>query len=138
MSRNAVVEAVDQSWFWLFAAIIALYNGAVFLGLTRLGRLNLTSMLAEKVVSAEIAKQIAASAEERFVFTSKNRAVGALGAFVMVSFTWALGNIILYKSFYAADQVESIIDSVGTFYLASSALFAPYAFNQLSKAFRPT
>jgi hypothetical protein len=71
--------------------------------------------------------------------SSYSRIAGMIGAVVMAVFLWALGNIILYKCFGDASQVSevaTIMQNVGSFFLAGAALFAPYAANKLTSAFK--
>jgi len=68
--------------------------------------------------------------------TSYSRVAGMVGAIVLACFVWALGNVVLYKAFTAAGEVQALLGGLGTFFLAGASLFAPYAFNQLSAAFK--
>lgn len=68
--------------------------------------------------------------------TSYSRLAGIIGAVVLACFYWALANLIIYKAFYTPRDIKDIMDGVGTFTLSGSALFFPYAFNQLSTIFR--
>lgn len=63
--------------------------------------------------------------------TSYSRVTGMVGAMVIGCFVWGLGNVILFKAFIAPDDVPKLLSGVSPFLLSSSALFAPYAFNQL-------
>lgn len=68
--------------------------------------------------------------------TSYSRITGLFGAVVLTTFFWAMGNVILWRVATARDQdVEALIDSVWKFFLLGSALFLPYAFNQLRSVF---
>jgi hypothetical protein len=70
--------------------------------------------------------------------TSYSRVAGFVGMIVMASFLWAIGNIIIYKAFVqgGSDEIQKFLSSIGSFFLAGAALFAPYAFNQLKSAFQ--
>ncbi|MBV9635017.1 MAG: hypothetical protein JOZ40_10345 [Methylobacteriaceae bacterium] len=68
--------------------------------------------------------------------TSYSRAAGMVGAVVLSGFVWALGNVVLYKGFTAPTEIKDLLTGVAPFLLASSTLFAPYAFNQLSEVFK--
>jgi hypothetical protein len=65
---------------------------------------------------------------------SYSRACGSLGMIVMAGMLFALGNYILWASFF--DKSIDILDKIGSFFLAGSSLFAPYAFNQLGSVFK--
>ena len=67
--------------------------------------------------------------------TSYSRVAGVVGAIVLATFLWALGNIVLYFAIEDADKISTILGNVGDFFLAGAALFAPYAFNQLKHVF---
>lgn len=68
--------------------------------------------------------------------TSYSRITGLFGAVVLTTFFWAMGNLILWRVATARDQdVDALIDSVWKFFLLGSALFLPYAFNQLRSVF---
>jgi hypothetical protein len=70
--------------------------------------------------------------------TSYSRLSGFVGAIVLASFLWGLGNVILYKAFAenGPEEIQSLLSSIGSFFLAGAALFAPYAFNQLKGVFQ--
>jgi hypothetical protein len=67
--------------------------------------------------------------------TSYSRVTGLVGAVIVTSFFWAIGNIIIYKAFTQVSDIKLITESVGRFFLVGSALFLPYAFNQLKTVF---
>ena len=69
---------------------------------------------------------------------SYSRVSGFVGSIVLAVFFWALGNVILYKALGTAENIAEIgriVGSLGTYFLAGSALFLPYAFNQLKGIF---
>lgn len=69
--------------------------------------------------------------------TSYSRVAGMIGAVVLACFVWAVGNVLLYKMFASTPQeVTALLASLGSYFLAGASLFAPYAVNQLSSAFR--
>jgi hypothetical protein len=67
---------------------------------------------------------------------SYSRIAGMIGAVVLACFVWALGNVILYKAFYAPKDIDIIVSATKSYFLGASALFAPYAFNQLKEVFK--
>lgn len=69
--------------------------------------------------------------------TSYSRVSGMIGAIVLATFFWAVGNVVLYKSFAEPNEVSEFLSSIGTFFLGGASLFLPYAFNQLREAFAP-
>ena len=66
--------------------------------------------------------------------TSYSRVTGLVGAVIITSFFWAIGNVIVFKAFERVDDIKAITDHVGPFFLIGSALFLPYAFNQIKAA----
>lgn len=69
--------------------------------------------------------------------TSYSRISGLFGSVMISAFFWAFGNIIIWEAFHNPAQIKPTVDSVGTFFLVGSALFLPYAFNQLRLIFAP-
>jgi len=67
--------------------------------------------------------------------TSYSRLVGLMGATVLTSLFWALGDVVLYKSLTQISDIRPILDGVGPLFLAGVALFLPYAFNQVRSVF---
>jgi hypothetical protein len=70
--------------------------------------------------------------------TSYSRVTGMFGAVVLTAFFWALGNVVVWMAL--SDKPETIgtlLANVQWFFLAGSALFLPYAFNQLSSIYTP-
>ena len=67
--------------------------------------------------------------------TSYSRVTGALGAVILTSFFWAIGNITLMDALGNRGNIGQLLDAVGKFFLVGSALFLPYAFNQLKSIF---
>ena len=67
--------------------------------------------------------------------TSYSRVTGLVGAVILTSFFWAIANIALFKAFTAISDIKLILDGVAPLFLVGSALFLPYAFNQIKSAF---
>jgi len=67
--------------------------------------------------------------------TSYSRVTGLVGAVIVTAFYWAVGNIALYKAFTAIGDIRPIIEAAAPLFLVGSALFLPYAFNQIKSAF---
>ncbi len=62
---------------------------------------------------------------------SYSRITGLVGGVLVTSLFWAIGNIVLMEIFTKISDVSTIIKAVWPFFLLGSALFLPYAFNQL-------
>lgn len=69
--------------------------------------------------------------------TSYSRIAGMLGAIVLGCLIWGLGNVVLARAILDPKQVKTMLEGVWPFLLSTSALFAPYAFNQLKDAMQP-
>lgn len=69
--------------------------------------------------------------------TSYSRVVGTLGAVIVTAFFWAGGNIFLGMALTPGDfgHLAQLLNAFGRFLLFGSALFLPYAFNQLKTLF---
>jgi hypothetical protein len=67
---------------------------------------------------------------------SFSRVAGALGAIGIAATFVGIGYWILHALFFDIAHVRSI-DGLSAYFLAGSALFMPYAFNQLASVFRP-
>ena len=99
---------------------------------------DMTAMLREKSVAAP-----AAPADPNVPApdnTSYSRVSGACGSAVMVCFFWALSDIVIVKVFARSPNmtdIKTFVEGLSSYFLYGSALFAPYAFNQLSQAFKP-
>lgn len=65
---------------------------------------------------------------------SFSRVAGALGAIAVASTFVGIGYWVLFELFLGNDLAK--LKDVGIYFLAGSALFLPYAFNQLSSIFR--
>jgi hypothetical protein len=136
---------------WLCIAILDL--GVVALLRIALHGIDVRSVLREKdvqsqppgtqavpsaaVPSATGTALAAASNDPALDNTSYSRLSGFIGSVVMACFLWAIGNIVIYQAFNESDKISSFMSSISTYFLTGASLFAPYAFNQLSKVFKP-
>ena len=68
--------------------------------------------------------------------TSSSRTAAFLGSLVLVAALWAFANYSVWAAFWQPAALGNALDAFKSFFLAGSALFAPYAFNQLGTAFR--
>ncbi|VWX54422.1 hypothetical protein [Novosphingobium sp. 9U] len=66
---------------------------------------------------------------------SYSRVTGALGAVILTAFFWAIGNVVLMDALGDRGNIVQLLDAAGRFFLVGSALFLPYAFNQLRSIF---
>jgi hypothetical protein len=67
---------------------------------------------------------------------SYSRVTGLFGAVIVTCFFWAIGDVILWKAMVSPAEVKEITANLGPFFLVGSALFLPYAFNQLKTVFQ--
>lgn len=114
---------------------LAIFNFANLTMQRRLLKQDFSGLLTEKnpVLPAK-----EASTEETAPDLSYSRLTGLIGGTVLAFFLWAFGNVVIYVSLTNPSEIATILSSVGSYFLAGSALFAPYAFNQLRTTFNPT
>ncbi len=62
---------------------------------------------------------------------SYSRVTGVVGAVIVGSLFWMISNIVIGMAILEPSQVPRILGSIGPIFLVGSALFLPYAFNQL-------
>lgn len=112
------------SW-WLWCLVFGTFNLPVagFLAAVPFGK-RLNKALKEKSPDG--------SASDA---TSYSRVTGALGAVVLTAFFWAIGNVVLDLALTNVGELSPLLSAVGPFFLVGSALFLPYAFNQLKTLF---
>jgi hypothetical protein len=67
--------------------------------------------------------------------TSYSRLTGLAGAVMVTALFWAVCNIALYRSLVGEATVGALVRDFWPMFLLGSALFLPYAFNQLKSAF---
>ena len=112
--------------FWLFVIVMLMFNVPV---VTLVG-----FVLSKKRMNEAISEKGPVAKGD---LTSYSRLTGALGAVILTTFFWALGNIIIWKAFTNIDDMMKISNSVGNFFMIGAALFLPYAFNQIRNIFAP-
>lgn len=114
-----------MSRWWLWCLVFGTFNLPIagFLAAVPFGK-RLNDLLKEKGPDGSATAA-----------TSYSRVTGALGAIVVTSFFWAIGNVVLSLALSDVSQVKPLLDAVGVFFLIGSALFLPYAFNQLKTLF---
>lgn len=114
--------------------VLLVFNGAVIRLLQLLlAPVRMAELLEEKHPAASL---VDTTGGEPQAPTSSSRLAGLIGTIVLGCFLWALGNAILYYFFVQPSQIPVILEDMGTYFLAGSSLFAPYAFNQLGVAFK--
>lgn len=69
--------------------------------------------------------------------TSFSRLAGLIGVAYLTAFLWGIGFFVLASIWVAPTAIAQVIADCGQFLMAGSALFAPYAFNQLAQIFTP-
>lgn len=113
---------------------LVIFNGAIIRLLSLLlAPVKMRELLEEKHPAPEVVDKVNGQPQAP---TSSSRVAGLVGTIVLACFLWALGNVILYYLFVDASKVAVILNDMGTYFLAGSALFAPYAANQLGVAFK--
>lgn len=118
-------------------SLTVLNLGTIFLLRYALKEADLPSMLSEKTSqSRPLASRPGILGPDPPLPTSFSRVAGIVGAIVLVVFFWGLANAILYDAFTYLDHIKQIVQNTWQFFLVGSALFAPYAFNQLTSIFK--
>lgn len=122
---SPVTNPITSPWWLCWLAFLPFnLTVAVFLVTVPFGK-RLNDMLKEKAPDG--------SATDA---TSYSRVTGAIGAIVVTSFFWATGNVVLYLALSnQVPAVKVLLNGVSLFFLIGSALFLPYAFNQLKTLF---
>ena len=69
---------------------------------------------------------------------SFSRTVGAFGAMVLAASLAGISYWIIFDLFEDAGSNLAKLQSTGWYFFVGAALFAPYAFNQLSRIFSPS
>ncbi len=102
------------------------------------GRSLASELLSEKVEATPAATPVAGAAAAAQPTTAQvgsfSRTAGAIGGMALAAAVVGISYWVLYALFYNGDLAR--LEGVGTFFLSGSALFAPYAFNKLSKVFK--
>lgn len=128
---------------WVSIAILDL--GVISLLRVTLSGVNIRAVLREKdpgsqptgtQAVADVAPG-AAAPDPALDNTSYSRLSGFIGSVVLACFLWAIGNIVIYLAVTDIDKIPTFLNAIGTYFLAGASLFAPYAFNQVSKVFKP-
>lgn len=113
---------------WL---VVTIFNLAtIFLLKFVLSGVNVNAMVQEKSVDPP---QPGVQSKDN---TSYSRVAGLIGSIIIATFFWSIGNVVIFKSFSNVGEVGSFVKDIWPYLLSGSALFAPYAFNQLSSIFK--
>ncbi|MCZ8315540.1 hypothetical protein [Phreatobacter sp.] len=133
----------------LFAAFFLLiFNGAtIALIVTSLRHVVFAEVLGEKAPSRQPADRGAAaganaggaaSSEPAAEPGSFSRVAGFVGSVVMATFFWGIANVVLFRLMAGDAGVARLLDGIPTFLFAGSAMFLPYAANQLRGMINPS
>lgn len=114
---------MGREWIWWLAFTVFNAPIAAFLTSIPFGK------RLDKVLKGKAPDSSASDA------TSYSSIVGAIGAIVLVSFFWVLGNLVLSLVPEDITKVKPLLGTMNPFFLIGSALFLPYAFNQLKTLF---
>jgi hypothetical protein len=109
---------------WLSIAILDI--GVVVILRATLKNINVLAALREKDPTEQTAQDN----------TSYSRLSGFIGSMILACFLWALGNILIYQAVTDVAEISKTLNAMSTYFLAGSALFMPYGFNQLAKVFK--
>jgi hypothetical protein len=138
-------EAIKDCAFYL--AMLA-SNAFLFLALQRLTmRIELKEILSEKDPDALGARAETVTAARNAsatpaetpapVPTSYSRTSAFLGSLVLAAMLLGTVEYALWAIFFDPGGISNNLTAVSKLFLAGSALFAPYAFNQVGQVFKP-
>ncbi|MEE3623007.1 hypothetical protein UCD39_03265 [Nitrospirillum sp. BR 11752] len=139
---DIVEVATSVSGLLIMWIVMIIFNVAVLKLLTgSWGKIDVRDMVREKnpklsLNTVPVIPNQDGQTSDKSTNTSYSRVSGLVGAIVLTCFFWAFGNVIIYKFFVHPTDIEVGVKGAAGFLLAGSALFAPYAFNQLSSAFK--
>ena len=114
-------------------AVLLFYNAATIrLLMVTLRPANMAQAVTEKTPPAAPAADGKAPAD-----TSYSRVAGMIGAVVLATLFWGVGNVVLWMAFTEPKQIGELLTGMGTLFASGAALFLPYGFNQVREAFAP-
>lgn len=87
--------------------------------------------------SAATAGAVAAAPPPAQPMTSYSRVAGLVGALVLATFFWGIGNAVIYGAINDPNNVATMLNGVSSFIIGGASLFLPYAANQVREAFTP-
>ncbi len=130
-----LVCGLDESSYWI--ALIVFNVAAIMLLVIACKAIDFKSALLEK---SSLPESVAASGSDTtnnagVTPQSSSRVISALGGLVIVAFFWACCNVSVYWAFADPTSLKEFAQGVWPLFLAGSALFLPYAFNQLKGVF---
>ena len=132
MTVLAIVPPPENTELYLLLFILFVFNFATFKLLSLfLPKIQIKSVVSEKSANVTDVDGAVVMPE------SYSRFAGIIGAVVMVTFFWALGNIVLFKIIYEPASLEKLISSVTSYFYGGATLFLPYAANQIKSALAP-
>jgi len=125
---------MDIAIMWVSLGVLNL--GTIFLLRYALKEADVPSMLREKAPQPPPPVPPPPGAPPEPAPTSFSRVAGIVGAIVLATFFWALANAIVFYAFTDTAKIQPLVSNTWTFFLVGSAMFAPYAFNQLMSIFK--
>lgn len=122
----------DDSILWL---TLLIFNGSTIWAIRHaVPKLDIEDAVKIPVEAPLLGKGVGADQTDRDV--SFSRVSGMIGATVLATFFWAVGNVVIYKLVAAPSQVKDVLDHLGAFVLSGSSLFAPYGVKLVTEAFK--
>jgi len=123
----------------IFYLAFIVYTGVLIWGLRKIGEAlsepgQLIKLLSEKMKSPGSPPPGPTPSPSPTPEPSFSRLAGAVGAMGLAAVFIGIGYWVLYALFQNGDL--SKLQGLGVYFLSGSALFAPYAFNQLTKIFK--
>lgn len=120
-------------------AVLAVYNGAtVNLLRVALRHIDFGKAVAEKAPTVPaLPAAMGQGAASPPPDTSYSRVTGMIGAVVLATLFWGIGNVVLWKAFTDPAKITELLNGMASLFAGGAALFLPYAFNQVREAFAP-
>lgn len=120
---------VASDWAWV-VSIAALNGAAGFVFIKMFRALDLKSIVSEKAGGY--------AGDNPRLQSSSARVISFFGGMIMTFLVWGMANVAIFKGLSGATEQEiaAFLTPVGGFLVSGLTLFAPYAINQASDAFK--
>lgn len=143
-AKTAAERTRERYFFFVVMAVAGFVTIALALlkGALKKGHWSVAHALSEDATPAAVAtpaaggNAAAAAASPPQLVPSSSRLIAFIGMLVMVAMFLGLGLYILYAAFFDQNGLTAVKDVGTSYFLPGSALFAPYAFNKVTEAFK--
>jgi hypothetical protein len=115
----------------LIVALASLNLSVIWLARLIVGSVDMKTALSEKAAPAVAP---IAGAEPIDAAASSSRLISFVASVVLIGVLWGSGNYLVYAAFFEMDKIPVFLNSISSFFLSGSTLFAPYGINKLTSA----